>query len=398
MSATVTQLDANTQLGALGDLAVAWLPAGLVLRLEQCIADVFGEIATEDLKMSVARDTSRDLIAAVGTQRGVAAGVARFALSRQLFASLGEGRFVLETAGERRVATATALFGDDGTSSRSGYAAGWIAASLELALTRPPNTILARQRAERSGPQAAFDFQRDEGAAGRRASRLADMQLGADPGGDADGVHRALLARAATLVDAHAPDAQGVREFMGKTWCARPAAYFARLVDVSMTELEKSGPEVADALHGLLVESTSRAVVEALVAIALSDEWELYCGSRPQLPSQLAAAVCAIAGALGWGRIVPESVSGDAVVLRSGVLFDDPALGGDASGPTERRFVLEGMAAGIARAVEQLDLGSEDAPHPHELTAIGRRGRVVTTRVRARSSGDSCDMVRAEPV
>jgi hypothetical protein len=165
-----------------GDLPCLLLDCRTHLYVEQAICDLLGDKQSASLRMSAARDASRELVGRTAGQMGVESGAPMFPWAVRLFRAFGCGTLRLETIDGRRRGVGEGLFASEhlvhcpersatARSSPEALSAGWLAAAIELALGRPVNSVEVRQGGSVSGAKSPvyFDLGNGDGAEPREA-------------------------------------------------------------------------------------------------------------------------------------------------------------------------------------------------------------------------------------
>lgn len=390
----------GTDFIGLGDVIFVAHDHTYTLAVERIVADVLGLEGTERRKVVLARSLARRVVTEAANERSVAPGGARFQLTARLFSLLGEGRFSLDTENDKRIGVADALLSSSGAALEEsirgdgridGYAAGWLAAGLEMALSRSEGVVTARERRTKGMPRY-FDFGRDDAPRPEAPATLTEFAERVPEVQDT-GTNAQLVECARAMYATCGVDQTGLRHVVGQLVCSRPASYYTQLISDAAGALDGS-PEMLAIFRALLVEAAAQATLRLLVASSLSDEWELHAGGRPQNEWELASSVCAFARAAGWGRVAPLECSADRVVLVATPLVDDTLLmHGDRH---DTRHLLEGIGRGLLRAAQAALIG-EDPPARAELErAWGSCGEEFVTFTRQVRNGDLFDELVVE--
>jgi hypothetical protein len=181
---------------SVGGVPMVWLPFRLVVQLEALVVDVAGPAEGAAWLQDAAWAAACDVVRSGGDALGAPGGAQRFPWSLQMARLFGEGRMRLETVEGRRrgvvegpFSSLCRLLDPLGLPALEVppdlYAAGWMAAGIEVGLGRPPGTIRLRQTGRPSsvGEPAVFELERGAGQARAVGLELAALGL---PAGGAD--------------------------------------------------------------------------------------------------------------------------------------------------------------------------------------------------------------------
>lgn len=383
----------HSRLAALSGVPVMWAGAPFWIALDTVVSDALGHDRASQLRLELARDLARTIVVRSAPTVGAGSGPPMLQLARGLSVALGEGRISIESDGRRRRGVAQApTVGTvwranspvDAAAPADGYLAGWLAAGIELALRRDPNTIGAREvRCVATGaPRCEFDFVRTDPMPPRSIPLLPDVDLLCeDPHDESEFEIASLASRTINWLESQRADADGRIQPLGVPWIVRPAAWAALLARAAIQTVEDEAPDAVSALLALLRECAIRAVIGDVGRVIVSDWWEAIAGGLPVGARTATVHSLAVARAFGWGRwtlaeLEPERrlvlrvpASPVAAVLRAG------------EGTTD--VSRDWFASGVAEAIGRLVLGmawsdDHDVPVERVLDRVHDRDELVT--------------------
>lgn len=261
---TLVQWNLNDGLVTFGDYPCLLLDYRTHLYIEQAISDLLGEKQSSSLRMSVARDAVRELVSQTAPGMGVEGGAAMFPYTVGLYRMFGCGRLRLETVEGRRRGVGDRLFSSMSrlqhpelmatvSPSLEAMTSGWLAAAIELALSRPANSVEVRQGGGPSNPEGYvwFDLGKGDGADPRHVVRGSIGQRGSWSGPAVS----AWVAKAASDLLGMEAEQEGVRHGLGVPMCLMLAGYHQEAVLTARAAAFSASTELGALLDAALVEA-----------------------------------------------------------------------------------------------------------------------------------------------
>lgn len=261
---TLFQWNLNDGLITFGDYPCLLLDYRTHLYIEQAISDLLGEKQSSSLRMSVARDAVRELVLQTAPGLGVDAGAPMFPYTVGLYRTFGCGRLRLETVEGRRRGVGDRLFTSMNrlqhpelmatvSPSLEAMTSGWLAAAIELALSRPANSVEVRQGGGPSSPEGHvwFDLGKGDGADPRHVVRGSIGQRGSWSGPAVS----AWVAHSAADLLGMVAEPEGMRDGLGVPMCVMLAGYHQEAVLTARTAAFSASTELGALLDAALVEA-----------------------------------------------------------------------------------------------------------------------------------------------
>ncbi len=390
---------------------VAFVPARATVMFERAAEDALGVESASNLRMAAARDAARELVVGAAERIGVTDGTRRVQLARSLFSAFGEGRLSFELAGDSRRGVGQSLLHATWGPETPGfqpadhaicdaYAAGWIAAAIEIVAGRRPNTVGARESSSEAfgAERSEFELIRGDGVEPRTAParEMMDAAYGPVHPHPSDARIASIASRLRDAIDGARVSEEGGMTLFGVPVSVRPVTYMARVAWQTADAVGAAAPAVLSTWNALQYEIGVRWVVDAFGAMMRDPSWSETAGGRPSDPETVVFQICALARATGLGRwsvtdhqpdrsLVIEVPGQHEASLRRGWF-------GPAAEPSDH--VLRGMVAGTMMLASSTELGRRSFLVDGVAAALPtERGRWVSSQQSCLACGDESTRV-----
>lgn len=382
------------------------------LFLDQTIDDALGPVRGEAVRRDAAHESAYQLLCAVVQATGASTAVERASLAEAVFSWMGHG--VLRVDAEQGTAHGSFLhygfswrekYGRDIKRRRpaDGFAAGYVAAAIEVVRDVPLWSLDAREeacvsmRSERCEFRAHPRLEPPESAL-PHVDQAATSRLSKPPQvGQDDPTIEAIEADLLTLLDDVQADRRGLVQAFGVFITQHLAGYYNRVSYTAVELLRRANPPLVPILESLLRESGQVCAFHTFGGILLSPEWEAMVGAPTGDVHTHVVGCMAIARALGFGRWTLQDLDpARRLVVRTAETYETPyhlLRHGQASAPSS--YFLQGAGLAfmeLAHRVAWTEQPQLDDTLYRRLFTAGAQWRVEQTADTAMGD-DYCEVV-----
>jgi hypothetical protein len=394
----------------LSDAPAVIFPDTINLLHERLASDVWGEAGGRRVCIETGCDATRGVLdstfesAAVDRAR-------RLALARMVFTACGEGRFGIDTDGQRRFAWGTALINSTAALREAGaveldgdgFAAGFIAASVEAGLDRPPGSLIAREFrcVTRGDARCELEFVvRTHGESRVPLTHQLSVEgLDSTRQGDGEAEIADLARQVAAYLDAQPVDADGCVTIFGVRVSLRPAAWYGLLSARASDAIAAEAGLAIERLHELQRAIARRWVEDLLLPALASDEFELFAGGIPSTGRDAVVQACALARASGMGRWgIAAWQSGRELRLSTPWTPEAACLRASPQRSTSGTAFIEGAASALLALGTAIDQGLDplDVVAARAAMRSGQRRAHHVTHTSIATGGSSCEVAATQ--
>jgi hypothetical protein len=382
------------------------------LFLDQTIDDALGAAEGTLLRTEAAAEFAHRLLTSLCSKMAADTPPERLQLCQELFRQLGQGTLEINADAEGGRAIGTHLHYSFAWQEKYGkkvkrhhaadaFAAGFAAASVEVAFGLPPGSMTAKE-------EQCFAL-RDKSCVFALRRRIPPVMEGASVdaevtkaivGPPEDGIGEDVIQPIAQglkdFTSAVAGDQRGLVQAFGVFVTMQLTGYYNRVSYDAVRRIEAKSPHSVEVLEELLRESGHVCVFNTFGGILLSPEWEGLVGPLTNNPLDILKWSIAIGRALGMGRwVIAEFEADRRFVVRTSSSYESVyyrARHGLADRPVE--YLFQGAAIAMAQLAHRVKFTEKPALTPEYYQSLFKGGVPWhAEQTRSIVCGDSCSEI-----